>query len=281
MAVRILADSTINITEMKGIDFVSVPLTISTDERSFVDDEELDLEEMLDYLATYKGRSFTACPSIDTWLARYEGADEIYVIVLSSNISGAYNAAMMAADMYLEKCPTAKIHVFDSLSAGPEVRLLADYIASKVKKGVSFEEIVPMAEEYLKHTRVFFALESFHNFAQNGRISKPVAAVAGALGIRVIATAAPEGVIDIVEKARGAKALARKYMDVLDAAGYLGDRLIIDHCYNPEMAEKLSAMIKDRYPEAQIVINTTKGLASYYAEKGGILLACECHKRYE
>ena len=91
---RIIADSSCDIFEMEGIDFVSVPLTISTDERSFVDDKALDVDGMLTYLAGYEGRSYTACPNMEAWLQAYQGADEIFVVTLSSNVSGTYAAAV-------------------------------------------------------------------------------------------------------------------------------------------------------------------------------------------
>ena len=42
----------------------------------------------------------------------------------------------------------------------------------------------------------------------------------------------------------------------------------------------VSKAIKEIYAGAQIVIYETRGLCSYYAEKGGVLLACECEKAF-
>ena len=47
MRYKIAADSSANLREMEGVDFASAPLTIVTDERQFVDDEGLDLDDML------------------------------------------------------------------------------------------------------------------------------------------------------------------------------------------------------------------------------------------
>ena len=79
---------------------------------------------MLDYLAEYKGRSYTACPSVDGWLEAFKGADEIYVVTITSSLSGAYNAAMAARELYLQAHEEAKVAVFDSLSTGPEMLLI-------------------------------------------------------------------------------------------------------------------------------------------------------------
>ena len=100
---RITADSSCDLFTLDVEDFKTVPLTIYTDERSFYDDETLDISIMLDYLEKYKGRSYTSCPSIDAWLNAFEGAKEIFAFTVTSGLSGSYNAAMSAAEMYKEK----------------------------------------------------------------------------------------------------------------------------------------------------------------------------------
>ena len=50
---RIIADSSCDLYSLDYQDFKTVPLTIYTKERSFVDDENLNITEMLDYLASH------------------------------------------------------------------------------------------------------------------------------------------------------------------------------------------------------------------------------------
>lgn len=275
---RVVADCSADVADIEGVDYRLVPLTISTDERSFVDDENLDVSEMLDYLSHYNGASHTACPGIEKWIECYEGADEVYVVTLSEGLSGTYNSAVTAGALYMEEHPEAKVHVFDSLSAGPEVRMLSDRIAEWVRAGLGYDEIISRGDEYIKHSRIFFALESFHNFAANGRVSKVVAAAAGLLGIRVLATGNPEGQIIIAAKCRGEAGTLKAFIKNLEEAGYEGGRVYIAHCLNSGFAQRIKQTILDKYEQAQILIYETKGLCSFYAEKGGILLACECAK---
>lgn len=273
--VRIVADSSCDKFVCDGVEFASAPLTISTDERSFVDDEKIDIDEMLDYLSKYKGRSYTSCPGINDWLKCYDGADIIYVVVLSSGVSGSYGAAVAAADIYKEKHPEVKIEVFDTKSAGPHVRLVVDRVANLVKAGAEFDEICSLTREYLKHTRVFFALESFHNFAENGRVNKTVAKLAGVLGVRVMATASPQGEIEIIKKCRGEQGTLKGFLECLEESGYNGGKCYIAQCKNLGFAEDISNAILSVYPHAAIDIYETRGLCSFYAEKGGILMSFE------
>ena len=72
---KLIADSSANLTMLEGVTYQSVPMTIRAGERDFVDDETLDTHELLDYLAAHNGKSGTACPSLDGWLKAFEGAD--------------------------------------------------------------------------------------------------------------------------------------------------------------------------------------------------------------
>ena len=86
--VKFVCDSSCDMLTMPGVCFEAVPLTISTEERRFVDDASLDLDDMLDYLAAYKGRSYSACPGIGDWLKAYSGADTVYAAVLTFTAEG-------------------------------------------------------------------------------------------------------------------------------------------------------------------------------------------------
>ena len=120
---KLIADSSANLTMLEGVTYQSVPMTIRAGERDFVDDETLDTHELLDYLVAYNGKSGTACPSLDGWLKAFEGADEIFVITITSSLSGTCASAMAARDVYLQSHPEVKIRIFDTLSTGPEMQL--------------------------------------------------------------------------------------------------------------------------------------------------------------
>ena len=276
--IKLIADSSCDTFAVEGVDFISVPLTISTQQRSFLDDQALDVEQMLAYLAAYKGRSYTACPNMDDWLNAYQDAEEIFVVTLSSGVSGTYAAANAAAKLHQEENPNVKIHIFNTLSAGPEVRMLTDKIAEQIRAGKSFEEICQAGEAYIKETRIFFALQSFHNFAENGRVNKTVARLGSMLGIRVMATASPHGTIEITDKCRGEKATQKRFLEKMAEAGYQGGKVYLAHCCAEEFAKSICAGIKEKYPSGEILIYETHGLCSFYAEKGGVLLGFEIAK---
>lgn len=274
---RIVADSSCDLYSLDVPDFRTVPLTIYTDERSFTDDTSLDIKDMLDYLASYKGRSYTSCPSVDAWLCAFEGAEEIFVSTVTSSLSGSYNSAVLAAQMYQEEHPEAKISVIDSLSTGAEEILLLYKLAELAKAGESFEDIDTKIRDYLKHSRLFFSFFSLHNLSQNGRVSKAAATVLGVLNISVTGTASEEGKISVTGKARGERKSIRVLIEDMVKAGYNGGRAVITHVENESMAELLKQEILKVYPWADLYILPARGLCSYYMERRGVVISCETH----
>ena len=273
---KIVADSSCDMWELNGVDFAVAPMTISTDNKHYVDNQELDVHLMSEELAKYKGVSHTACPSVGSWLDCYEGFDEIFVITLTGAMSGTYNSAMTAKGIYEEENENVKVHVFDSLSTGPEMRLLIEKLKEMIDEDLPFEEIVEKGQDYLNHTRLFFALKSLHNFAMNGRVSKAVASAIGVLNISIFATASEEGTIQQISKCRGEKKVVKSMIEHLENAGYHGGKVRISHADNLKLAHNVRDKILELYPNADIIVYPMGGLCTYYAEKGGLLVGCEC-----
>ena len=272
---KLIADSSSDRPVIPGADVHYVPLVVSTDECSFVDDEHLDPKQMLDHLARHKGRSYTACPSVDGWLQAYQGGDEIYAVTITSTLSGSYNAAMAARELYLQKYPGAKIAVFDSLSTGPELRLILEKLQSLTAQGLPFDQVEARTREYQKHTRLLFCLQSLHNMAQNGRVSKVAAAAVGVLGIRIVGTASDEGTLQQLAKCRGDRKALPELIEHMRQAGYTGGRARVTHVQNPALADAFVSQLRAAWPEADVVVAPSSGLCSYYAESGAVMVGFE------
>ncbi len=276
MKCKIVADSSAELYALEGIDFASVPLKIVTDNKEYVDNEQLDLHGMVDDLFSYKGRCGTSCPNIAEWQEAFgEDADMIFGVSITSNLSGSYGAAIQAKEIYQETHPNVKIHIVDSLSAGAELVLLIERLKSQILAGKTFEEIKEDIEAYKETTHVLFALESLKNLANNGRTTHAVAKIAGVLGIRLIGKGSDEGTIEPVSKARGEKSTLNEVLKQMKKHGFIGGKVRISHCFNEEAAQKLANLIRSEYPECDIQILMCGGLCSFYAEKGGLIIGYE------
>ena len=275
MSFKIVTDSSADLTKLDGVTFENVPLKINTTEREYVDTAELDVIGMLSDLKKYKGKSHSSCPNSEEYLNAFGDAENVFCITITSGLSGSYNSAMTAAKMYSEKYPERNIHVIDSLSTGAENALIIYKLRDLILEGKDFDTVKSEIIAYHDNVRLLFALESMHNLANNGRVSHLAAKMAGILGIRAIGRASDVGTLEMICKSRGAKAMVADMVNQLGIEGYKGGKIRIHHADNLSVAESLKEKILEKYSDANVVISTTRGLCSFYAEAGGILVGFE------
>ena len=276
MKYRIVSDSSSNMLEFTpDVDYKTVPLKMRIDGKEYVDDENLDILQLVTAMEANTEKSSTSCPNIQEWLDAFEGADVIFAITISSNLSGSYNSAVNAKEMYLETHPEAKIHVVDSLSTGGEMELIIEYLRDCFLAEMPFEEIVEKVSAYQKTTHLIFTLYSLRNLANNGRVSPAIAKIASLLNIRFLGTASEEGTIQQDKICRGEKKLLAAAVQEMISLGYDGKKVRISNCINLTAAEKLKDLILEKFPAADVTIRTMTGLCTYYAERGGMIIGFE------
>ena len=275
MKFKIVSDSSSNIFQFPGVAFASVALKINTASAEYVDDENLDVAKMVRELQENKGKSGTSCPNVHDWLQAFEGADRIFAITITSNLSGSYASAQQAKAIFEENNPDAKVYVVDSLSTGPEMRLIMERLREWIDEHLSFEQIREKVQAYQKKTHLLFSLESLTNLARNGRVNPAVAKIAGMLGIRMVGCASEVGTLQPLHKCRGEKKALETIFKEMVERGFEGGRARIAHCFNPEAAASLKQTILAAFPKCDIFIEPATALCSFYAEQGGLLVGFE------
>lgn len=275
---KIAVDSSSDLQEgmdcAPGVSLSIVPLTIQVDGMSFVDAPGLDIRSMMDAMRATSGVTSSACPSPNAWASVFEEADYTFAITISSNLSGAYNSAMIARDIVMEKYPDKKIAVIDSYATSGQMILLAYKINELIAEGLSFEEIIHAVEEYNKTLHIYFTLSSFDNLAKNGRMPKLVGVLAKKLKMRIIGTA-EDGRIAVVHKCRGDQStLMTLIKDMKEGCPDLASRhVVITHCFNQKLALTLQHLLEAEVPGIRVTILPTHALTSYYAEDSGLILS--------
>ena len=275
MKFKIVSDSSCDLKRIDGVAFESAPLKIITTEREYVDNAELDVIGMLSDLKAYKGKSHSSCPNSAEYLAAFGDAEKVFCVTITSGLSGSFNAANVAAKEYMSIYPDRQVHVIDSLSAGAENALLVEKLCALISEGKDFEEVKAEITEYHNHTRLVFALESMHNLVNNGRVSPIAAKVAGLLGIRAVGKASDIGTLEMTGKSRGPMATANDLLANMIGDGYKGGRVRIHHANNIMSAELLKTKILEKFPNADIIVEMTGALCSFYAEEGGLMIGFE------
>lgn len=275
MRYQIVSDSSSNVFRIEGVSYTTVPMKIVAGEKEYIDTPRLDVRGMVTDLKAYKGKSGSSCANAQEWLEAFGDADMVFGVTISRNLSGSYNAAAAAAREFAEEHPNAKIHIFDTLSAGPGQAMVVEKIAELVNKGLSFEEIVSGVRAYQNHCHILFCLESMNNLARNGRVSPAAAKLAGVLGIRAVGDA-KGGRITLVHKPRGHKKAVATLVEMLEERGLKEDGYVrVAHCFGLQQAEDLKAATLAKHPGVRFVIEPTTALCSFYAEAGGLMIGLE------
>ncbi len=259
----------------KKVFYARIPLKLDVGAQEFVDDNQLDVAEFLNTLYNYKGKTGSAAPSPQDWLCAFEHCQEVVAITITSRLSGSYGSASAAAKLFLEKYPERKIYIMDSRSTGPEMILLVRKLLALKMKGLPFQEIVTMAEEYRQKTHLLFVLQSMENLVKNGRVSKLQGALAGILGIKIVGIASQEGTLELLHKSRGKFTAYDLVVEEMLNRGFSGGNVVISHCENQAMVEYLQEKLQKQFSNCSVTSLPTGGLCSYYAERGGILVGFE------
>lgn len=275
MNYKIVADSSSDVLALDSVPFANVPLVIHAGEKTFVDDENCDVAAMTDYMLTYKGKSSTACPGTQDWLDAFGEAENVFCVTITSGLSGSYNSARIAAEEYMAAHPGRRVHVVDTLSAGPELRLVVEKLQELILAETPFDEIVEEIGKYHKRSFLVFSLQSLHNFVANGRVSPALGALVGLLGIRVVGKASEQGTLEPLSKVRGDKKALNEIVRIMKELGWNGGRVRIAHNENAAMADSLATALRAVHDKLDVAIERCRGLCSYYAEKGGLLVGFE------
>ena len=275
MKFKIVADSSSDLLTLSGVPYESVPLKIITKDKEYTDDATLNVEEMVENLRRQTAPTGTSCPNVHDWISAFGDAQMIFAITITSNLSGSYNACRQAAEMYMEENPGSKVCVLDSLSTGPEIRLIVEFLRDAILAGEAFEAIEEKVRAYMQKTHLMFSLQSLVNLARNGRVSHAVAKIASVLGICIVGKASDEGTLEPLHKCRGEKSALKTMYKTMKEMGFAGGKVRISHCLNEKGAQMVADMIRADFPNSDVVVDCAKGLVCYYAEKGGMLIGFE------
>ncbi len=283
MKYKIIGDSCLDLTEEMKRDsrFQMIPLTLQLGSLHVLDDASFDQKAFLEKVKASPECPQTACPSPEAFKEAYEAADAdaVFVITISRHLSGSYNSAVLAKRLYEdeqeEKGRKGKqIAVIDSLSASSGQLNIALYIQALCGEEIPFEEVVSLAEAYRDRMHTYFVLESLDTLRKNGRLTGLQAFFATALNIKPVMGAA-SGTIIKLDQARGIMKGLQRMCDIAvkEAGDTLGKRAVICHVNNKKRAEYVREQLEKRANFKEILITSAAGVATVYANDGGIVLA--------
>ena len=203
MSVKIIVDSTADVSPRIAKRLTVVPLTIRFGDQEYIDGVTITQKEFYEKLIESDVIPSTSQANIDDFDSVFsrivENGDTAVVITLSSKLSGTYNSARIAAEDHPEK-----IFVVDSLSVAIGTGILAEVALSLAEDGCTAEYIAEYIETEKSRIKVIAMFDTLEYLKRGGRISKAAAIAGGLLAIKPVVTLV-DGEITILGKARGSK----------------------------------------------------------------------------
>ncbi|WP_455356408.1 DegV family protein [Streptomyces sp. SYSU K217416] len=247
--VAIVTDSTAYLPpqamERHGI--TSVPLTVVLGGEALEEGTEISARSLA--LALQKRRSVTTSrPSPEVFVQAYRAAAEagatgIVSLHLSAELSGTYDAAMLAA-----RTAPVPVRVVDTGMIAMALGFCALAAAETAESGGTVDEAVAAAEKRAAGTSAYFYVDTLDYLRRGGRIGAAQALLGSALAVKPLLQL-DGGRIEMLEKVRTAsKAIARLEEIAVERAGASGVDIAVHHLAAPERAERLSARLRERVP---------------------------------
>lgn len=276
MSFKIVVDSCCELPEEYLHDecFERVPLELEVGEYRIMDDDNFNQAEFLEKVAGYPKCPKSACPSPERFMEAYNTeAEQVFVITLSSHLSGSYNSAVLGKELYHEKYGRKQIHVIDSESASCGETQIALKLLDYMKQELPFEEAVERIEEFRSSIYTYFVLDNLETLRKNGRMSNVKAMVASTLSIKPL-LAGDKGFIVQKGQSIGIKKALGKLAQTLlnEVKDWDGRRLIITHCNAKERAEYVRDLMLSKTTVKECLIMDTCGVSSMYANDGGVIV---------
>lgn len=251
-----------------------VPLSIQIGAETVVDGPDFRQGELLQKMKAWPDAPKTACPAPSMYLDQFLETGDSYVVTLSGQLSGSYNAAMQARAIYREEGGTGNVHVFNSRSASVGQAQIALMVRELASRNLPFTVVVEQVEAYIARMQTLFVLENLDNLRKNGRLTRMQALVTGALRVKLLCGATREGDIEKLGQGLSVRqTLARLVSRMADDENHAGRRLMIAHCNCLERAEYVRELIQKRCRFGEILIVPTGGISTVYADDGGIITA--------
>ena len=218
MKVRIIVDSSADVSERVRQRLTVVPLTVRFGDHEYIDGVTITRQEFYEKLIESDELPSTSQATPDSFskeFAEVAAKGECAVVLtISSKLSGTYQSAMIAAEDYPD-C----IFVVDGKSAATGSGILAERALQLADGGMDAKEIAEQLTEERENVCLIALLDTLEYLKKGGRISSAVALAGSLLSIKPVMHMSDEGKLTAVGKARGRKGSLKALVDAVERSG--------------------------------------------------------------
>ena len=223
MGIRIIVDSTADLTPQVRSRVTVVPLTIRFGEEEFIDGITIDSRTFYEKLIESDVLPTTSQASPydfeETFRQAVASGDQVVCLTVSSRLSGTYQSACIAAEEF-----PGQVFVVDSRTIALGSAILTDYALSLVDRGLDGETIAWKLMQKREKVRLLAMLDTLEYLKKGGRISPAVALAGGLLNIKPV-VCIEDGQIRMLGKARGSRQANNLLVQEIGKAGGVDFRL--------------------------------------------------------
>lgn len=253
--IRVVSDSACDLPDavVQELGIRIVPLTVRFGETELVDREDITSAEFWTRCAAFPGLPETAAPSPGAFEGAFrqlaeEGAEGVVCVTLSSDLSGTYQAADLAAKAVAADLP---VRVIDSRFVSLAQGRLAMEAARLAADGKGIEDVAGAAEDGIVRTKLYAALDTLDNLKKGGRIGGAQALIGTMLSIKPVISIV-DGKVEEEGKPR-TRGRALKYLvDKVKEHGAV-ENLAVIHAQAPDLDEFID-MLSSVSPRDQILV---------------------------
>ena len=253
-----------------------VDVMVSFGDKSYSTRTDITISKFYEMMKDYNELPKTSCPSPNQFLDVFDcDEDNIIVLCLTSKLSGTYNSALIAKNIYEEEHGNKKrIEIIDSATGSIGQALLVSKVGHMIDEDKSMDEIVSTIEK-LKHELVFYgALHTLENAIKGGRINAIAGKIIGALNLKAIIHIT-DGLVKPIDKARGEKNSINKVIDYIknNVNKKSGTKLAIGHANCPEKAIKIKEVLEQYHDFEEVHVMEVGPAMGVYTSEGAVLVA--------
>lgn len=254
MKTAIITDSGCNLTQeyIQSVEnLFIIPLGITVDDKFYRDQVDITSKEVYEKIDTHSIKS--SLPSIGSITATIEdvfeqGYDQIFMLSISSGLSGTYNAMRLAVEDF------ENVTIYDtktlSMAQGYIIKKAVELIAD----GKSIQESIEILNDIRFNKGVAtYTIDTLKYLRAGGRIGKVEGTIGDILKIKPIITVNDDGVYETLAKARGIRRALSKTIDYM-IERFEGKKVHLAIHYGTDLEK--ATMVKDRLEEQLDVVAT-------------------------
>ena len=239
--VRMVVDTSSNVPPnlLAQFNILEVPTTVHFGSDDYQLNRDIDLPKFFELLQTRPEHPTTSQPAPALFVEAYrqavaDGAEEVLVVVVSSELSGTWNSARLA----IGEVPEADIELWDSRFVSISSGLQAIAAAQFLEAGGARQDAIARMGEVRSGLSTYLTVDNLDALARSGRVGGLQKNMGNMLNLKPILTVV-DGKVIPVAKARGRR----------KAVSELLKRTVADHGDRPVVVAVSHAKVPDEADE--------------------------------